>query len=182
MGCCRHRRPQLSAGLPPPKTMALVAVNEHGELYDIPRAKARQFAAPSPLPTPSLPPPLPTTTGAAPPPAASSISPRRQQLWPSYGCRCRRHACRCGPLRWLPPLGCCSRCLAVPMLAGCSCLSCWWLAAAWSCAQKLHWNAWMHGNCLCLQQAWVAFDKCHSRVRHFAGVFIFPYKMSGTCV
>ena len=110
-------------------------------------ARPRPCPAPSPLPTPSPPPPLPTTTGAAPPPAASSISPRRQQLWPSYGCRCRRHACRCGPLRWLPPLGCCSRCLAVPMLAGCSCLSCWWLAAAWSCAQKLHWNAWMHGIC-----------------------------------
>ena len=111
---------------------------------------------------------------AAPPAAVAFIwmllPPSCVPLWPSpFTVGCHLWDAARGALQFQ-----CSPCAVA--------LSCWWLAAAWLCAQKLHHNAWMHGICLCLQQAWAAFDKCHSRARHFAGVFVFPYKMSGTCV
>ena len=89
--------------------------------------RPRPCPAPSPPPTPSPPPPLPTTASTAPPPAASTILPRRQQLWPSCGCRLRRHACRCGSLPWLPPLYAARGAVQIQCLLRAVALSCWWL-------------------------------------------------------
>ena len=125
-------------------------------------ARPRPSLAPSSPPAPSPPPPLPTITAAAPPPAASAISPRRQQLWPSPGCRRRRHACRCRELSWLAPLDAVRGAVQSPILAACSCIVCWLLAAALSCAWKLHWNALMRGICLCLREAWAAWKRVDS--------------------
>ena len=38
------------------------------------------------------------------------------------------------------------------------------------------WHMTLLYFCVCCRGAQVAFDKCHFRVRHFAGVFTFPYK------
>ena len=96
-------------------------------LHRLACARPRPCPAPSPPPTPSPPPPLPTTASTAPPPAASTILPRRQQLWPSCGCRFRRHACRCGSLPWLPPLYAARGAVQIQCLLRAVALSCWWL-------------------------------------------------------